>query len=82
MKSAFVLLLADLSVFRRNMEKNHMFILFKMVNVESTSITIDEVVSYVLVDAGSDIENFSSESESSESSDDNQPLTTVAIPNN
>ena len=53
-----------------------------MVNVESTSITIDEVVSYVLVDAGSDIENFSSESESSEFSDDNQPLTTVAIPNN
>ena len=81
MKSAFVLPLADLSVFRRNMEKKHMFILFKMGNVGSTSITIDEIVSYVLSDAGSDINNFSSESESSESSDNDQPLATVAIPN-
>ena len=47
-----------------------MFILFKMANVGSTSITIDEAVSYVLADAGSDIDNFSSESELSESSDD------------
>ena len=59
-----------------------MFILFKMANVGSTSITIDEAVSYVLADAGSDIDNFSSESESSESSDNDQPLATVAIPNN
>ena len=59
-----------------------MFILFKMANVGSTSITIDEAVSYVLADAGSDINNFSSESESSEFSDDDQPLVTVGIPNN
>ena len=59
-----------------------MFILFKMGNVGSTSITIDEAVSYVLADSSSDIDNFSSKSESSESSDDEQPLTTVAIPNN
>ena len=59
-----------------------MFILFKMGNVGSTSITTDEAVSYVLADSSSDIDNFSSKSESSESSDDEQPLTTVAIPNN
>ena len=51
-----------------------MFILFKMANVESTSITIDEAVSYVLTDPGSDINNFSL--------DDDQPLAKVAIPNN
>ena len=53
-----------------------------MGNVGSTSITIDEAVSYVLADSSSDIDNFSSKSESSESSDDEQPLTTVAISNN
>ena len=59
-----------------------MFILFRIANVGSTSITIDEAVSYVLVDAGSDIDSFSSESELSEFSDDDQPLATVTIPNN
>ena len=59
-----------------------MFILFRIANVGSTSITINEAVSYVLVDAGSDIDNFSSESELSEFSDDDQPLATVTISNN
>ena len=52
-----------------------------MANVGSTSMTIDEAVSFVLADPGSDIDNFSLESESSESSDDDQPLATIAIPN-
>ena len=54
MKSAFVLPLADLP-FSVEIWKNHMFILFKMANVGSTSI--DEAVSYVLADPGSDIDN-------------------------
>ena len=53
-----------------------------MANVESTFITIDEAVSYVLADPGSAFDNFSFESESSESSDDDQPLPTVASPKN
>ena len=53
-----------------------------MANVESTFITIDEAVSYVLADPGSAFDNFSFESESSESSDDDQPLATVASPKN
>ena len=44
-----------------------------MANVGTTSVTIDEAVSYVLADAGSDINNVSSESELSEFSDDDQP---------
>ena len=59
-----------------------MFILFKIVNVGSLSITINVAVSYVVADPGSDIDNFSSENESSESSDDDQPLATVTIQNN
>ena len=59
-----------------------MFILFKMANVGSTSITIDKAVSYVLADVDSDIDDLSLETESSESSDDDQPLATIAIPNN
>ena len=59
-----------------------MFTLFKMVNVGSTSITTDDAVSHVLADPGSDIDNFSSERELSVSSDDDQPLVTVAISNN
>ena len=51
-------------------------------SVGSTPITIDKAVSYVLADAGSDIDNFSAESESSESFDDDQPLAAAAIPNN
>ena len=56
-----------------------MFILFKMANVGSTSIIIDEAVSYVLADPGSDMANFSSESKLSESSDDDHPLAIVVI---
>ena len=41
-----------------------------------------EAVSYVLADPGSAFDNFSFESESSESSDDDQPLATVASPKN
>ena len=59
-----------------------MFIFFKMESVGSTSITIGEAVSYVVADPGSDVDNFSSESVSSEPSDDGRPLSTVAIPNN
>ena len=59
-----------------------MFILFKIVNVGSISITINVAFSYVVADPSSDIDNFSSENESSESSDDDQPLATVAIQNN
>ena len=44
-------------------------------------MTIDGAVSFVLADPGSDIDNFSLKSESSESSDDDQPLATIAIPN-
>ena len=58
-----------------------MFILFKMANVGSISMTIDGAVSFVLADPGSDIDNLSLKSESSESSDDDQPLATIAIPN-
>ena len=53
-----------------------------MATVASTSVNIDEAVSYVLTDAGFGINNFSSESELSESSDDDQPLATIGIPNN
>ena len=59
-----------------------MFILFKMTNVGSTSITIDETISYVSAHPGSDIDNFRLKSESPEFSDDDQPLATVAIPDN
>ena len=52
-----------------------------MANVGSISMTIDGAVSFVLADPGSDIDNFSLKSESSESSDDDQPLATIAIPN-
>ena len=45
-------------------------------------ITINVAVSYVVADPGSDIDNFSSENESSESSDDDKPLATVTIQNN
>ena len=53
-----------------------------MAIVGSTSITTDEAVSYVLADPGFDIDNFSTESQLSESSDDDQPLAIVAIPSN
>ena len=52
-----------------------------MGSVGSTSITIGEAVSYVVADPGSDVDNFSSQSDSSEPSDDGRPLSTVAIPN-
>ena len=52
-----------------------------MANVGSISMTIDGAVSFVLADPGSDIDNFSLKSESSESSDDDQPLATIVIPN-
>ena len=52
-----------------------------MANVGSISMTTDGAVSFVLADPGSDIDTLSLKSESSESSDDDQPLATIAIPN-
>ena len=77
MKSAFVLPLADLSVFRRNMEKPHVY------SFQNGKCWINIYWRGCFLCFGrSRLWYRQLKVSESESSDDDQPLATVAIPNN